>query len=156
MNTTYYLASLEDINIYEKYNNPASQKEVEWALVLDAVDPATGSTTQVTESFLDQRIDLQIVHGPNDLYLVTIGKGEQAISHRLYTTLEGDKPTYSFQENKEGKVALVIITDDWNMYLNGYSGEFDLEQAAIALKVTSAEGKSYLHEVQYGINALPV
>jgi hypothetical protein len=155
MNNTFFLPSLNSINVYEKFVDPNSKAEVDWALVLHNVDPATGLVNVVVKTFFNQRIDLQITKEPNGYYKVELEDGEPPILHHLHTLIKGNKPTYSFQNTGEGKAGLSLLTDDWGMYLNGYTSEFDLEQAAVGLKVT-IDGDGILnHEIWYGVEELP-
>ncbi|WP_020537991.1 hypothetical protein [Lewinella cohaerens] len=155
MKNTYFLPSLNSISVYEKFVDPSSKKEIDWALVLHSVDPVTGVVNLVVETFFDQRIDLQFTKEPNGYYSVVLENEEPSIHHHLHTLLKGDKPTYSFQNTLKNKVGLTVITDDWNLYLEGYTSEFDIEQAAAGIKVTiDAEGITN-HEIWYGVEEVP-
>ena len=156
MNNTYFLTSLSGISVYEKFFDPNSKKEVEWALVIHSIDPGTGLVNLEVETFFNQRVDLQISKEPNGSYKVEIENGEPPILHHLHTLLKGNKPTYSFQNTEKNKAGLVIITDDWNLHMGGYTSEFDIEQVAIGIKVTiDAEGVAN-HEIWYGVEEVPL
>lgn len=126
-----------------------------WALVLHSIDPTTGVVDIVVKTFFDQRIDLQITQDSNGYYQVMLEDGEPPISHHLHTLIKGNKPTYSFQNTVKGKAGLSLVTDDWIIYMNGYTSEFDLEQAAIGLKVTTDPNGIPIHEIWYGVENIP-
>jgi hypothetical protein len=124
-------------------------------LVLHNIDPATGLVSVVVKTFFEQRVDLQITKDSNGYYKVELEDGEPAVNHYLRTLIKGNKPTYLFQHTKKGKAGLSLLTDDWVMMLNGYSSEFDLEQAVVGLKVTLDNNGTPNHEIKYGLEALP-
>lgn len=156
MSNTYFLTSLNGISVYEKFFDPTAKEEVDWALVFHSIDPGTGLVNLEVETFFNQRVDLQIVKLSNGSYKVTVETGEPPILHHLHTLLKGNRPTYSFQNTVKNKAALVVITDDWNLHLEGYTSEFDIEQAVVGIKVTIDTEGVMNHEIWYGIEEVPL